>query len=223
MKKSISNICLEHKKFWLNNKILLLEGVLFFIFALIIQHFAYNYVDFHVTGTSVGDLLLDNLPSLDLDFFIVQGALIVSFIIIILMAVKPKYILFSIKTFALYIIVRSFFFSLTHLGANLHQITLDTDSIGFGLYNFLFNSKNDFFFSAHTGTPFLFALIFYNEKVWRYFFFTVSFILGASMILAHMHYSIDVFAAPFITYGIFVIAKKVFKRDFELAEGTEIV
>jgi membrane-associated phospholipid phosphatase len=33
---------------------------------------------------------------------------------------------------------------------------------------------------------------------------------GASVLLAHVHYSIDVFAAPFIVYGVFVIAAKVF-------------
>jgi len=37
-----------------------------------------------------------------------------------------------------------------------------------------------------------------------------------AVLLGHIHYSIDVFSALFITYGIFVIAKKVFARDYLL-------
>jgi len=189
---------------------------LLFVLALFIQHFAYNYIDNRVVGTAVQDLLLDNLAVLNLDIFIVQGALLLTFILIGLLVAKPQYVVFSIKALALFLIVRSFFISLTHLGANLHQITLDVDGTGFWLYDFLYNAKNDFFFSGHVGSSFLLGLIFWKESFWRNFFFVCSAILGMSMILAHMHYSIDVFAAPFITYGIFVIATKLFRKDFQL-------
>jgi hypothetical protein len=210
-------IYLRHKIFWSKNNFLLLLGsISFFIFALFLQHFAYNYIDNRANVTPVGDLLLDNLPTVDLDFFIIQGALLSTLITIILFLIKPKYLPFSVKALALFIIIRSFFISLTHLGANLHQLTLDTDSIGFGMYDFLYNAKNDFFFSGHVGAVFLFALIFWKEPFWRNLFFLISFIFAVSMIFAHMHYSIDIFAAPFITYSIFIIAKKLFKKDFDL-------
>ena len=214
----INNCYLRYKNFWLENQVvLLLEGILFFIFAIAVQHIAYNYIDNRANVTAVGDLLLNNLPTINLDFFIVQGALLFTLLVILLFLAVPSYMSFALKTLALFIIIRSFFISLTHLGVNLHQITLNANSLGFGIYDFLYNAKNDFFFSGHVGAPFLFALIFWKEKVFRYIFFTTSFIFGLSMILAHMHYSIDVFAAPFITYGIFIISKKVFKTDFEIA------
>lgn len=213
----INKIYLTHKNFWVKNSfLLLLESILLFVFVLLIQHFAYNYIDYHVNGSSVGDLFLDNLPTVNLSFFIVQGALLLTLIIIALFIINPQYVSFSLKTLALFLIIRSFFISLTHLGANLNQLTLDPNSIGFSIYDFLYNAKNDFFFSGHVGASFLFALIFWKEKLWSVLFFIMSFIFAVSMILAHMHYSIDVFAAPFITYGIFTISKNLFKKDFKL-------
>lgn len=209
-------IYLRHKNFWIKDNFLsVLTGALFLLLALLVQSYANNYVDF-VASTPVGDILLDNLPTVNVGFFVVQGVLIFTLIVIFLLLAFPKYIPFALKTLALFIIIRSFFVSLTHLGVNPNQLILNPESIGFGIYNFFYSVKTDFFFSGHTGVPFLLALVFWKEKFWRYFFFAVSFIFGASMLLAHMHYSIDVFAAPFITYGIFTLAKHLFKGDFQL-------
>jgi len=217
MEELIKSIHTTHKTFWTKDTILsLVKGVGLFILALVIQHYAYNYIDNRAEVTAVGDILLNNLPTVNLDFFIVQGALIFTFVLIILFVLYPRYIFFAIKALSLFLIIRSFFITLTHLGVNLHQTTLNTHALGFGLYDFLYNAKNDFFFSGHVGSLFLFGLIFWAKPVWRYIFFIGSFIFGVSMILAHMHYSIDVFAAPFITYSIFIIAKNLFKKDFEL-------
>src|SRR3989344_913194 len=213
----MGSLYLRHKDFWSKTNIVsLLGGAVFFLFATIIQHFAYNYIDRTVNGTPVGDLLLDNLAVVNLDFFIVEGALVSTAIVLILFLLYPKYLIFSVKTLALFIIIRSFFISLTHLGVNLHQITLDPNSIGFFLYDFLYNAKNDFFFSGHVGASFLFALIFWKQVTWRIVFLAISIIFAVSMLLAHMHYSIDIFAAPFITYGIYQMSRWLFKKDFEL-------
>jgi membrane-associated phospholipid phosphatase len=77
-------------------------------------------------------------------------------------------------------------------------------------------SGNDMFFSSHTGLPFLMSLIFWGNYRLRIFFILASMILAASVLLGHLHYSIDVFAAYFITYTIFHIAQKFFKQDYEL-------
>ncbi len=57
----------------------------------------------------------------------------------------------------------------------------------------------DLFFSGHTATSFLLFLELRNTK-WGWMFLAGSFCLGTCVLLQHVHYSIDVFAAPFFAY-----------------------
>ena len=206
----------RHRTFWTREHLDEVTKVLgFFVIALIIQHVADTYVQ-QTNGVGVGDLILSHIPSFNIDFIIVQGALILTFVLIGLLLWKPKYLMFTGIAISMFVIVRSFFISLTHLGISPHQITFDTQSVGFWLYNFIYNSSNDFFFSGHTGAPFLMGLIFIREKFWGKFFFGLSFVFGVAVLLGHIHYSIDVFAAPFMTYGIFTIAKKMFPKTYAI-------
>ncbi len=217
MKKIISNIYQTHRNFWdKSNFLLLVTASIWFSFAIFLQYFAYRYIDNYMIGTPVGDLILNNLPSINSGFFIVQGALFSTLVVSCLLIVKPRYMSFSLKALALFIVIRSFFISLTHLGVNLDQITLNTNSLGFIFYDFLYYSENDFFFSGHVGATFLFALIFWKEKIWRMVFLAFSVVFGISMLFAHLHYSIDIFAAPLITYSIFAISRYLFAHDYKL-------
>jgi membrane-associated phospholipid phosphatase len=86
---------------------------------------------------------------------------------------------------------------------------------GYGLYH-LVTFQGNFFYSGHTAFPFLLALIFWDNKYLRYLFLILTVFFGVSVLLAHVHYSIDVFAAPFIVYGMYVITAKLFPRDYAL-------
>lgn len=193
-------------------------GALFLFVSLIIQKIADNYL-ITLNEPPVRDIILDSIPNLNIDGFIIFSALLLSLIVLILALSKPKYINFGIKSVALFILTRSFFISLTHFGANPHQVIFDPSTPGYALYDLLYNTHNDFFFSGHTGLPFILALIFWPEKRLRYIFFCLSFIFGASVLFGHIHYSIDVFAAPFITYSIFILSKKLFKGDYDLSRA----
>jgi hypothetical protein len=131
--------------------------------------------------------------------------------------VKPRYITFTLKTVSLFIITRAFFISLTHLGASPHELVFNSNNIGYWLYDILYNTHGDFFFSGHTGMPFLMSLIFWQEKRCRIFFLITSGVFGLSVLIAHIHYSIDVFAAPFMAYSIFSLARYFFKKDARTA------
>lgn len=171
-------------------------------------------------SNSVGDVILDNIPPLDIDFLIVQGALFFWIIVIALLIARPQYLLFGLKAIALFVIFRSFFVSLTHIGVYPEQIPLDA-GIGVKLYNLL-TFQGNYFFSGHTGLPFLLSLVFWKDNFWRRFFLASTVIFGISVLLAHVHYSIDVFSAPFITYSIFVLCRKLFPRDFALLEAGQL-
>lgn len=216
MKNILKQIHSNQKEFWTKPNVLsTIRGVLFLFLAILVQNYANNYVDI-TKSTPVGDIILNNLPTVNVGFFIVEGVLVFTLIILCFFLLFPRFIPFALKTIALFVIIRSFFVSLTHLGVSPGQLVLDPNSIGFDIYNFFYGAKTDFFFSGHTGIPFLFAFIFWQKKYLRYFFFLCTFVFGASVLLAHMHYSIDVFAAPFMTYSIFVISKYLFSLDYRL-------
>lgn len=167
----------------------------------------------------VQDIILSNIQALPIEGLIIFTTLLFTFVVIFLVILKPQYMLFLIKALSLFVITRAFFIMLTHLGAHPDQLVFSEESIGFFLYDLLYNTRNDFFFSGHTGIPFLMFLIFYRERFWRYTFLFTSITFGCFVLIGHMHYSIDVFAAPFMTYSIFSIAKVLARKDYHLIEN----
>ena len=217
MRRILKEFHSNSKDFWTRENLpAILTSLGYLLVALVIQKTADTYVS-GVTGVAVGDVLLNRLPTVDVDFFIIQGALAATFLAIFLFLYRPKYFCFGVKAFSLFLVTRSFFISLTHLGYTPDALALDSQSFGFGLFNLLYNNTNDFFFSGHTGMPLLMAMVFWREKIWRYVFIGISLILGTSVLLAHVHYSIDVFAAPYITYGIYSLAKYFFPKDYNFS------
>lgn len=209
----------RHKGFWTaERKRSLYLAFLLMALAIIIQIRAGHYSErLALSANSVGDIFLDNLPVLRLDPVIVLGGIFLWVVGMWLLALRPKYLLFGLKAVALFTVTRAFFLSLTHIGLYPTQVLFNADAVSFRFYE-LFTFRGNFFFSGHTGFPFLMALIFWNVKPWRFFFFALSFVLGITVLFAHVHYSIDVFAAPFMTYGVYTVTRKLFPKDFELSE-----
>jgi hypothetical protein len=191
-------------------------GLLLVALALIIQVSAGQYSSRHaLTAPAVSDLFLDNLPVVNMDFLIVFGAIALWVLACGLMVFKPRYLLFGVKAIGLYIIFRAFFISLTHVGLYPTAMSPDSGDFGFSFYR-LTTYEGNLFFSGHTGFPFLMMLVFWGSPSWRRFFLAATIVFAAAVLLAHVHYSIDVFAAPFIVYGVFVICSKLFPRDYAL-------
>ncbi len=192
----------------------LLFGVGVFVFSLVANVGANVYSSTH-TPMVASDLLLNYLPLVNLDFIYVEAALIVILLTLFLGFYKPQRFPFLLKTVGLFIFIRSFFIILTHLTLPLPGQSSET-FIPFGSLTHFFISGNDLFFSGHTGFPFLLALIFWKDRVLRYVFLGTSIFFGAAMLLGHVHYSIDVFAAFFITYTIYDLAVWLFTKDHKL-------
>ncbi len=190
-------------------------GIFFFVISLFINNLATTYASERVS-LPVTDFILSNIRVFDVDAIIIYGALLLIAFTIIVVLYQPKRIPFILKSVALFIIIRSIFVTLTHIGPFSPQVIIDPVRIASAL-NFLgIGTKADLFFSGHTGMPFLLALIFWNDKVLRSIFLTTCIIFAVSVLLGHLHYSIDVFAAFFITYTIFAISQKLFAKDWEL-------
>jgi hypothetical protein len=213
----IKRLLQHHRHFWTSERRLsLLLGLLFLSLSLLIQSGAGRYSTRAAMRSSfAGDLILDNLPTFNLDFLIIQGAIILWVMSMVLLALRPRYLLFGLKVVSLFIVIRSISINLTHIGIYPQEAVFSTTDPGYGLYS-LFSFQGNYFFSGHTGLPFLMALVFYENWFWRRFFFIVSATFAACVLLSHTHYSIDVFAAPFFAYGIYKIAEHLFPHDYDL-------
>jgi hypothetical protein len=177
--------------------------------ANIINFYAGTYATVHASN-SVTDIILNNIRVFDVDNLFVYGTLIFWTFLIIVWFHHIKKLPFSVKTLSLFIVIRSIFITLTHIGPFADQVAWT---------NFIISKWSfggDLFFSGHTGIPFLFALIFWDNKPLRITFICASLYFATIVLLGHLHYSIDVLSAFFITYSIFHLAKFLFKKDLEL-------
>jgi len=207
----------HHKGFWTPaRKRSMYLGILLLIISIIIQIVLGRFSSrVAINAAPVRDLFLDNLPLINLDPVIVGGAIVLWICACVMLIVQPRYLIFSTKAIALYIISRAFFFSLTHIGPYPLQYFPSSHNHGYSLYH-LITFQGNFFYSGHTAFPFLLALIFWDKKYLRYLFLFLTVFFGASVLLAHVHYSIDVFAAPFIVYGMFIMTTHLFPEDYAL-------
>lgn len=188
-------------------------GIILLTGSLFINYFAGTYASAHA-GHAINDIIIDNLPTINVSIIFIYG-IILFFVFIVALAIhRPQRAPFLLKSLSIFILIRSFFVILTHLG----PIPQTINSIPAILDEFTFSG--DLFFSAHTGLPFLMSLIFWPKKQLRYIFFSLSIIFGVAVLLGRLHYSIDVFSAFFITYGIFQIATKFFAKDYLLLKHT---
>lgn len=195
------------KGIWKTRNQLLISGLMLFL-AFLANYYSGRYVDSAAT-VAVNDLILDAIPPIDVSFIFIYFFLftIYSYYIYGLFSNSGKFH-YYVSMFALLAIVRSGFIVLTHLQGIPDFVGADFPSgLGFFVYT------NDLFFSGHTAFPFMGFLVF--RKRWiKGFFLAASIILGASTLLMHAHYSIDVFAAFFIAYGVYKIGNKIFEGRF---------
>lgn len=185
-------------------------SLLFLVGSLIMNFYAGTYAQ-ESQSSPVTDIILSNTRVYDVDGIFVYGGLILIAFIILTIVAKPQRLPFIVKTIALFYIIRSFFISLTHIAVFPTHTAIDP--IRF-INDFTFSG--DLFFSGHTGLPYLMGLIFWENKILRYIFIATSILMGTVVLLAHIHYTIDVFSAFFITYSIFHIAKKIFAWERDL-------
>lgn len=214
MTKTIS----KHKSCWSQKSYRrnVLLGFLYLAASLFINAFADIYTT-HRASNAVTDIILDNIPIFNVNFIFYQGFAVFWLFVIFLQIREPKGLPFMLKSVALFILVRSFFISLTHLAIPPDHSYLHPAR----LYRRL-TSQDDLFFSSHTGFPFLMSLIYWEDKRLRKIFLAATLFFGATVLMGHLHYSIDVFSAFFIAYGIFHIARTSFAKDYSMHLAEEI-
>ena len=187
----------------------LIIGFALLIAAYIVNHFASVINDSYVY-VSVGDYILDQIPTYNMEFFftwVMYGLMALCFIYPV--CFKPELVPFGLKTFALLILLRCGFINLTHIGPP-EGFFYDGGRVGgSALSDLLF--RNDLFFSGHTSYPFLGYLLFKESRI-RWVLLAGSILMAITVLAMHVHYSIDVFAAFFITYGTYKLSDHIFNK-----------
>lgn len=205
----MKEILAKQKHYWGNKHFAIsaMQSLILFVSSMVI-HYTAGVFATEKASSAVTDILLGRLPVVDVSLVFAEGNILFWLIITAILLMDPKRIPFTLKSLAAFMIVRSMFVVMTHLGPDPREIIIPPNSI---LDKFTFGG--DLFFSGHTGAPYLMALLFWHKIYLRFIFLATSAIFGVSVLLGHLHYSIDVFAAFFITFGIYHIVLKLFPED----------
>ncbi len=194
-----------------------LGGVVLLGTSLVAQFFVSGYVN-SLPDTPVPDLILSNTRVYDVDLIFVYGSVLLLLVGIFIGAKHVRCVPFAFKSVALFTLIRSVFVSITHISAFPTHVVINSPFFNKEVFNGIFTG-NDLFFSGHTGLPFLLALMFWEHKTVRTIFLGFSILFAIVVLLGHIHYSIDVLSAYFITFSIFYLCKFLFKSEWKLFQN----
>lgn len=207
--KKIAEYYVYIKKYYTNRYFVIAAffGYVFLYFSIQISNSS-GFLATQKSGKAVNDVFFNVLPYVDTTFIHGKLSYAFNFIRIFVFALVPDRAILSLLSMGLLLLLRSFFINLTHLGIPADSYPIISNST-FG---------GDLFFSGHVAVLTLMMFIFWDIRILRYFFLLSSIILGASTILGRFHYSIDVFTAPFIAYGVYMFSKTIIDKVTERYE-----
>jgi len=185
---------------------LLTFSALFFAASLVFIFYAIGYASTRASN-HVTDIILSNIPVFEVGWYFVYGTFSFVFIAMAVTVWRPTRLPLVLSALALFFFIRGVFISITHLAPFPVEFTLDIATIFTRIFN-----GGDQFFSGHTGAPFLLALLYWQYLPLRLIFLGWSIFFAIIVLLGHLHYSIDVLAAFFITYTIYRMALYLFPR-----------
>ena len=155
-------------------------------------------------GAVLPDPLLNIFSPIDLTW-LTFSLIYLSIIVFLISIIKePDKLLIAMQAYGLMVIFRTIAMYLVPLEPPETILLLNDPFVQlFGKGEIL---TKDLFFSGHTATLFLLFLL-TEKKTLKFIFLISTFIVGISVLLQHVHYSIDVFVAPFVAYGSYRIIK----------------
>jgi len=164
-----------------------------------------NYVEAR-KGVVLPDPILSLFQPIDLTW-LTFALIYVSLIVAIATLFKnPKRLMFAIQLYTLMVAVRIVAMYLLPLDPPSQMIILNDPLVEFfGTGQTL---TKDLFFSGHTATLFILFLV-SEKKIIKTIFLFSTIVVAISVLLQHVHYSIDVFAAVFFTYACYKFIVKV--------------
>ena len=161
-------------------------------------------------GRVIPDVVLDFLPAIDVSIPIFTMLWSMTILIIVRSVQSPKLFVTVLYGFVFMELSRMMTISLFPLNPPGHLIPL-VDPLSNSFYGKSFITK-DLFYSGHTATMFLFFLCF-RRKTDKLLSLLCSIAVGVLVLIQHVHYTIDVIAAPFFTTICYLIGKRIVAVD----------
>ncbi|MCJ7448938.1 MAG: hypothetical protein MUO72_14725 [Bacteroidales bacterium] len=174
------------------------------------QTYLHHYMSEGKTLPMLSDLILDNLPVIDLSLIYDLFSLVILIVFIIYIIQNKEYnrVPYFLLLWGIFYMVRGIFIVLTPFGNPPEFNGSDPLFNGFSKYEL------GVYPSGHVGNAFLLLLL-VNDKVYKWILAFCLVVITVSLFLAHSHYSIDILSGLFFAYAIRAFGEKYLKI-FEL-------
>lgn len=166
---------------------------------------------FHVielrSGHQIHDYLLQVIPAYDLSIPIFVVLWSVISLAVLRSLQNPQQFLTTLYAVIILLLFRYLSISIVALDApaGLIPIMDPVSNLTYGHADFI---TKDLFFSGHTSSMFL-SFLCLSRKPEKTFALVATFVIAIFVLIQHVHYTIDVLAAPFFTYLSYYLSKKI--------------
>ena len=185
-----------------------IELVITLLFLAVVLTSLVNFLNFAEArpGVILPDPVLNLFNPIDMTWLIFSLIYFSLIAAIVTLFNNPKQLMFAIQLYTLVVIVRIAAMYLLPLEPPAKLIILNDPFVElFGTGKAL---TKDLFFSGHTATLFILFLV-SEKKIYKIIFLISTIAVAIAVLLQHVHYTIDVFAAVFFTYACYKLILKL--------------
>lgn len=208
------NKLLYIKSVWqeaLSDKVFRIKAVITLILLALVLFFLANFLAYneHRPGFTLNDPFLSSFNPVDLTwltFILIYLGLITA---LVFLTFHPARMLTALQSYTLISALRIITIYFLPLNAPVQIIPLTDPFVEF--FGGGTTLLRDLFFSGHTSTMFLFFLTAKSKKL-KMVFLICTFLVASFVLLQHVHYTIDVLAAPFFAYTSYRISRLINKK-----------
>jgi len=170
------------------------------------QTYLHYYMSEGKTLPMLSDLILDNLPVIDLSLIYDLFSLVILIVFMIYIIQKKEYnrLPYFLLLWGIFYSIRGIFIVLTPFGNPPNFNGSDPLFNGFSKYEL------GVYPSGHVGNAFLLLLL-VNDRVYKWILAFCLVVITVSLFLAHSHYSIDILSGLFFAYAIRAFGEKYLK------------